>query len=625
MTRNSAAVRTAVLALAAIAILLMGCGGSGSNGSGGTGGGNGGGSTTQPTAVTGLMLSGAIKVLTLQWTPGTGATEFHLLFDAEGAGHFQQVGASLPASASQAILTVAVHEVDWSKAQFAVDACNSAGCTRSTSAPGMPAMLGSMGYFKASNGGTGGDEFGYSVAVSADGKTLAVGARLEGSDATGINGDDGNHSTSNAGAVYVFTNSGGTWSQQAYVKASNTGAQDQFGFSVALSGDGNTLAVGAPDESSSATGINGNEDQSQNPAGASGAVYVFNRSGATWSQQAYVKASNTDAGDFFGSSVGLSADGNTLVAGAPGESSSATGVNGNQADNSTSGAGAVYVFTRSSITWSQQAYVKASNTGIDDQFGHSTALSGDGNTLAVGAWGESSLAVGINGDETDNSRPFSGATYVFARNGDTWVAQAYVKASNTLTNNHFGWSVSLSGDGNTLAVGAIWENGASTGVNNSDEQIQNQAKEAGAVYVFSRDGNAWSQEAYVKASNTDAADFFGASADLSSDGNTLVVGAYGEDSKAAGISGDQSDNSASGAGAAYAFVRAGTVWSQEAYVKAANTGAEDVFGSSVAVSADGSTLAVGAYEEDGGQIGVSNGAHADVVNGLTNAGAVYLY
>jgi len=622
--RDFAAIRTAALALAVITVLLAGCGGGGNNnGGGGTGGG--GGTTQLPTAAANLTISGSIKVLTLQWTPGPGATEFHLLFDADGTGHFQQVGSSLPASASQATLTVAVHEVDWAKAQFAVDACNSAGCTRSTSAPAMPAMLGSIGYFKASSGGVEGDEFGYAVAVSADGKTLAVGAPSEASNATGLNGNEGDDSASESGAVYVFTNGGGTWSQQAYVKASNTDAQNQFGRSVALSGDGNTLAVGAFYESSSATGINGNEDQSQNPAGASGAAYIFARSGATWSQQAYVKASNTDAGDFFGASVDLSSDGNTLVVGAPGESSSATGVNGNQADNSASGAGAAYVFSRSGSAWSQQAYVKASNTGIDDQFGYSAALSGDGNSLAVGAWGESSSAVGINGNQTDNSRGFSGATYVFAHSSGTWSQQAYVKASNTVTNNHFGWSVSLSSDGNTLAVGAIWENGASTGVNSSDEQIQNQAKEAGAAYVFSRDGNTWSQQAYVKASNTDAADLFGASVDLSSDGNTLVVGAYGEDSKAAGINGDQSDNSASGAGAAYAFVRAGTVWSQEAYVKAANTGAEDVFGSSVAVSADGSTLAVGAHEEDGGQIGVSNGTHADVVNGQTDAGAVYLY
>ncbi|MCX8099048.1 MAG: hypothetical protein N3F11_08645 [Casimicrobiaceae bacterium] len=134
-----------------------------------------------------------------------------------------------------------------------------------------------------------------------------------------------------------------TFVQQAYVKASNTGAGDWFGWSVALSGDGNTLAVGARLEDSSATGVDG--DESNNSAFDSGAVYVFVRSGAIWSQQAYIKASNTEEWDVFGSSVALSSDGNTLAVGAPWEDSNATGVNGDQSNDSASGSGAVYVFT----------------------------------------------------------------------------------------------------------------------------------------------------------------------------------------------------------------------------------------------------------------------------------------
>jgi trimeric autotransporter adhesin len=158
-------------------------------------------------------------------------------------------------------------------------------------------------------------------------------------------------------AVYV----GDLTAAIGYVKASNTGANDRFGNSVALSADGNTLAVGAYGEDSSATGIGG--DQTNNSASSSGAVYVFARSGSTWSQQAYVKASNTGAGDCFGSSVALSADGDTLAVGAYNEASSATGIGGVQTNNSAPSSGAVYVFTRSGSTWSQQAYVKASNTG----------------------------------------------------------------------------------------------------------------------------------------------------------------------------------------------------------------------------------------------------------------------
>src|SRR5262249_26312990 len=157
----------------------------------------------------------------------------------------------------------------------------------------------------------------------------------------GIGGDQADNSALGAGAVYVFTRSGTTWAQQAYIKASNMDAGDQFGASLALSADGSTLAVGAFEESSAATGIG--RDQADNSAEKAVAVYVFTRSGTTWTQQTYIKASNTDADDFFGTSLALSADGSTLAVGAFGESSAATGIGGNQTDNSADSAGAVYV------------------------------------------------------------------------------------------------------------------------------------------------------------------------------------------------------------------------------------------------------------------------------------------
>jgi hypothetical protein len=180
------------------------------------------------------------------------------------------------------------------------------------------------------------------VALSGDGSILAVGAVGEDSNATGVNGTQVNNSASAAGAVYVFTRTGSTWAQQAYVKASNTGAFDSFGTGVALSADVSILAVGASGEDSDATGVNGT--QVDDSASAAGAVYVFTRTGSTWAQQAYVKASNTGADDYFGSRVALNADGSTLAVGASGEASNATGVNGNQADNSATRAGAVYVY-----------------------------------------------------------------------------------------------------------------------------------------------------------------------------------------------------------------------------------------------------------------------------------------
>jgi len=397
-------------------------------------------------------------------------------------------------------------------------------------------------YVKASNTEAS-DSFGFSVALSGD--TLAVGAYLEDSNGTGVNsGAQADNSVGSSGAVYVFTRSNGVWSQQAYLKASNTGAGDQFGQSLALSGD--TLAVGAGGEDSNGIGVNSGA-QADNLGINSGAVYVFTRSNGVWNQQAYVKASNTGGSDRFGASVALSGD--TLAVGAYLEDSNGTGVNGGaQADNSASLSGAVYVFTRSNSVWSQQAYVKASNTGFGDRFGQSLALSGD--TLAVGASFEASNGTGVNsGAQADNSAGSSGAVYVFTRSNDVWSQQAYVKASNTEFNDQFGQSLALSGD--TLGVGAAQEASNGTGVN-SGAQADNSVSFSGAAYVFTRSNGLWSQQAYVKASNTGSNDQFGGSLALS--GDTLAVGASLERSNGTGVNGGtQADNTASASGAVYTF------------------------------------------------------------------------
>jgi hypothetical protein len=458
-------------------------------------------------------------------------------------------------------------------------------------------------YVKASNTDPN-DIFGESVAISGD--TLVVGAVGESSNATGVGGNQADNSATGAGEVYVFTRSGNAWSQQAYVKASNTDANDNFGESVAISGD--TLVVGAPGESSNATGVGGN--QADNSAAGAGAAYVFTRSGSAWSQQAYLKASNTDAGDSFGGFVAIDVD--TVVVAASAEASNATGVGGNQADNSAAGAGAAYVFTRGGSTWSQQAYIKASNTDAGDRFARSVALSGD--TLVVGARAEASNATGVNGNQADNSAADAGAAYVFTRSGSTWSQQAYLKASNTDAGDRFGAAVAVSGD--TLVVGAWKESSNATGVGGN--QADNSASQAGAAYVFTRSGSTWSQQAYMKASNTDAGDNFGYAVAIS--GDTLVVGAPGESSSATGVGGDQADNSAAVAGAAYLFTRSGTTWTQEAYVKASNTDPNDAFGETVAISDD--TLAVAALGESSDATGVG-GNQAD--NCDANAGAVYAF
>ena len=403
-----------------------------------------------------------------------------------------------------------------------------------------------------------------------------------------------------------------------YIKASNTEINDYFGTSVSINGDGTLLAVGAYQESSNATGING--DQTNNTASKSGAVYIFSRSGTTWTQEAYIKASNTEANDYFGRSLHLSNDGTRLVVGASAEDSNATGINGDETNNSASSSGAVYVFTRSGTTWAQEAYIKASNTGSGDSFGYSVFLSSDASRLVVGSIGEDSNATGINGDETNNSASSSGAVYVFTRSGITWSQEAYIKPSNTGNNDYFGRSLSATDDASRLIIGAYREDSNATGVNGNE--TDNSASDSGAAYIFSRSGTTWTQEAYIKASNTNGSDYFGISVSISGDGTKVAVGAIGEDSNAVGISGNEADNSVSNSGAVYVFTRSGTTWSQNVYMKASNTGLGDSFGNQVSLNSDGSRLAVGAYNERSAFKGVNANQNDDTASG---SGAAYIF
>jgi len=459
-------------------------------------------------------------------------------------------------------------------------------------------------YLKASNTDEG-DRFAWDGAVAVDGDTVVIGAHYEGSDSTGISGDEANNDADRSGAVYVFVRSGGSWSQQAYLKASNTNALDQFGRSVAI--DGDTIVVGAKFESSNATGVNG--DQDNNIASASGAAYVFVRSGGSWSQQAYLKASNTGFVDQFGISVAI--DGDTVAIGAPSEDSNAKGVNGDQSNNLASDSGAVYVFVRNGGSWSQQAYIKASNTDAADEFGSVVALSGD--TLSVSARFEDSKTTSVNGNDNDNDAEDAGAVYVFFRSEDNWSQQAYLKASNAEAGDIFGHSIAI--DEDTIVVGAHLEDSNAMGV--SGDESNNDAEFAGAAYVFTRSGGDWSQQAYLKASNNEEDDRFGTAAAVY--GDTLVISSF-EGSNATGVNGNQTINFASRSGAAYMFTRSANSWTQQAYLKASNTEVQDQFGASMALAQD--TVVIGARFEDSNATGV-NGDQAN--NEADGAGSAYVF
>lgn len=300
-------------------------------------------------------------------------------------------------------------------------------------------------------GGAAGDSFG--VSVSVDGDTAVIGAYADDDKGT------------DSGSAYVFTRSGGTWSQQAKLKAADGAATDYFGLSVAL--DGDTALIGAQHD--------------DDKGGNSGSAYVFTRSGGTWSQQAKLTAADGATSDMFGSRVAL--DGNTALIGSYSD------------DDKGAESGSVYVFTRSGGTWSQQAKLTASDGAAGDHFGVSVSL--DGDTMLIASYMD------------DDKGTDSGAVYVFTRSGGIWSQQAKLTAADGAALNYFGGSVSLKGE--TALIGAY---------RNDDK---------GAAYVFTRNGGTWSQKAKLTAADGAASDIFGGVVSL--DGTTALIAAYSDDDK----------------------------------------------------------------------------------------------
>ena len=234
-----------------------------------------------------------------------------------------------------------------------------------------------------------GDQFGYSVALLGD--TAVVGACYD-----NVGGN------TYRGSAYVFVRSGGVWTQQQQLTASDGAAGDYFGYSVAISGG--SVVVSAPGNNAGAI------DQ--------GSAYVFVRSGTTWSQQQKLIAADGAASDWFGWSVALS--GETAVVGAYADD---VGANAGQ--------GSASVFVRSGTTWSEQQKLTAADGAAGDTFGCSVAISGD--TAVVGA---SSDTVGANAGQ--------GSAYVFARSGSTWSQQQKLTAADGAADDFFGCSVTVS-------------------------------------------------------------------------------------------------------------------------------------------------------------------------------------
>jgi len=417
------------------------------------------------------------------------------------------------------------------------------------------------------SGGAAFEGMGWSVAVS--GNTAVIGAPY--ADVTG---------SSQQGSAYVFTRSGTAWTQQARLIASDGATGDNFGFSVAVSGD--TAVIGAYKSDTM-----GNTDQ--------GAAYVFTRSGTTWTeQQKLTAASDGVAGDYFSQSVAVSGD--TVVIGAPYD-----GV-------AFAFQGSAYVFTRSGTTWTEQQKLTAADYAAFDLLGWSVAV--DGDTAVIGAnnddigantdqgsayvftrsgttWTQQQKLTASDGADFDNlgssvamdgdtaviGAPFKivnggfdrGSAYVFTRSGTTWTQQQKLTASDGADFDNLGLNVAVSGD--TAIIGALYHDAVAT--------------DAGAAYMFTRSGTTWTQQQKLTASDGASGDFFGGGVAVS--GNTVVVGANGamstdgaayvfltSSTTAGGASLDGRVRTPSGAGLRNAIV---SVTDQQGNMRTARTGA----------------------------------------------------
>jgi hypothetical protein len=436
------------------------------------------------------------------------------------------------------------------------------------------------------SGGAASDQFGDSVAIS---RGPAVDTVVVGASNSAISAN------SSQGSASIFTRSGATWTQQLQINAAAGEAGDRFGSSVAISG--NKIAVGvpfndsltgsvfvysrigdswvAPDtqilasdgaasdffgRSASVSGdyaVVGANLRDVGGNNAQGAAYVYKRSGHQWIQQAVLVALDGATGDNFGQSVSISGD--TIVVGA------------DRNDHGGAGnveRGAAYVFTRSGMSWTQQAKLIAPDAANNDQFGFSVAV--DANTAVVGSY--------LNDVGANNNQ---GSAYIYLRTGTTWAFVAQLTAADGAAGDYFGFSVAISG--NTFLAGAYFDN---VGAN----------VDQGSAYVFTKFGFTWSQQAKLTASDGAATDDFGWSVSLS--GDTALVGAIAVDV-----------NGQNASGAAYAFTRSGTVWTQQQRIVPPDPTANDNFGFAVALS--GNAAIIGSPLKD--------------ISGNTNQGAVSIF
>ncbi len=309
----------------------------------------------------------------------------------------------------------------------------------------------------------------------------------------------------NAGAVYIYQRTGASWNFVQKLTVSDGEEADMFGTSVDISE--NYIVVG----SYQAVGITAN----------TGAAYVFVKDGTNWTLQSKIYANDGESADNFGKSVAISGD--FIVVGA---------------DNEDFGSGSAYVFQRQDTVWTQVAKLEGSDE-LNDYFAHSVDI--DSNYIAVGAWQS-------NAPESN-----TGSVFVFKNNGSTWELDTQLVANDAAIDDRLGYSVAI--DGNYIVAGAF-------GCDMTK----------GAAYVFHNNGETWEQQAKLTASNGSAEDYFGKNVSMS--GDYILVGAQ------------RYDNAKGDEGTAYLFVRDGSTWQMQHQFLASDAEDTGLYGYCTAIDGD---------------------------------------
>lgn len=501
---------------------------------------------------------------------------------------------------SSLVMTVPLHLSH--RVSYRLQACNAAGCTSSDPVAPDDALVGAIGYFKPSD--TAYQHFGFSLAMSDDGRTLAVGA--PGQHEREAQGDQPARPQV-AGAVYVYTlGDDGTWGEHVLQPDDVDEPLPDFGTTLALSGDGRLLVVAVVPRFN----LEGERDEI-------GRIYTFVRdANGEWTpdneEWILAMAEEQPAEDTAGASLALSADGSTLAVGF-----------------SQSGGGVVSVYERDGGGWTRQQELQSTNIEAEDGFGRAVALSAEGDVLAVGAPGE-------DGDAASSE---FGAVYIFERDdAGAWNQRHYLSARNAEPQARFGTSLSFGGNDMLLAIGA-------PGVEN---QRDRQLSVPGAAYIFERmsaePGAAWEERARVLAEIEASHDWFGRSVALDGRGELLFVGVRADSRNGAGVFGHPNEvdpeQDAAKVGAVYVYQRSASSqeWSITAYLKSsvpqADSRVEDEFGETIAISEDGNTVAVGVTRDDGTRVDLGHPPafvpdpsreNDEAVSRTFSSGAVFLY